>query len=527
MTKVKLQTGEAELQLVSLDVLDDHPKNPRFVREHVVDDLARQIGEKGFPEEHAILVRPKGDRFEIISGHHRRRAAERAEVASIHAWVREMDDDEAYMLLVLSNSQSELTPIEIGWHALHFVEPEVGGRGKKGGIKAYAEAIGKTRENVTLYRQAATVLKATETCTSMYRFKDKAQHLATIHSVKDRKLWPILVEALLEKGWSVDDTAKMVKDVSAFTEIIPGKWSSWFLPLPEVVKRRMADEFSPATVKRIVSAADALIGMIDSLKTKVGEYTTRARAWLKDRMGADAWDARLIDAFRVELEVEIRKVEATRRWLHGRWEDVLPEVDDGVFRVLLTDPPYGIEYQSGYRKEKHKPIEGDSGTAAANVYAMLAAVRPKLAEDAHVFVFCRWDNEHEVRMMLEENEYTVRGSIIWAKNNTSMGDLEGTFAPKHERIVHAVKGDPKLYYRESDVIQADRVPTGRHPTEKPTDLLEALLEATCAKGHVVCDPYGGVASTCEAAENTGCGYWSCELDRGYFDEGFLRLDSTA
>ena len=64
---------------------------------------------------------------------------------------------------------------------------------------------------------------------------------------------------------------------------------------------------------------------------------------------------------------------------------------------------------------------------------------------------------------------TLRNSIIWAKNNHGTGDLQRDFAPKHERIVYAVKGDPILFNREPDVLEASKVSTDRHPTEKPLD----------------------------------------------------------
>ena len=56
--------------------------------------------------------------YQIISGHNRTTAARRAGLQQIPAWVREMDDDTAFMQLVLSNAQGELSPLERGMHAL-------------------------------------------------------------------------------------------------------------------------------------------------------------------------------------------------------------------------------------------------------------------------------------------------------------------------------------------------------------------------------------------------------------------------
>src|SRR5436190_22173863 len=83
---------------IPLDQLDPHPQNPRlFQREDVVDAICASINGHGFDPAHAIIVRPVADRFQVLSGHHRRAAAERAGLGSIPAWVREMDDEAAYM----------------------------------------------------------------------------------------------------------------------------------------------------------------------------------------------------------------------------------------------------------------------------------------------------------------------------------------------------------------------------------------------------------------------------------------------
>ena len=80
-----------------------------------------------------------------------------------------------------SNSQGELSPLEIGLHAWQAVKEGQGGRGKKGGIGEYADRIGKHRGLVTTYRQAAEVFLAIrETIQSTEQFLDKAKTLRLI-----------------------------------------------------------------------------------------------------------------------------------------------------------------------------------------------------------------------------------------------------------------------------------------------------------------------------------------------------------
>lgn len=122
------------LQNIEIARLCAHPQNPRIaMREDVVSAIAANIAD-GFDPAHALIVRPVGDAYQIISGHHRWQAANQAKLDTVPCWVRDMGDDEAYMALVTSNSQGELSPLEIGMHALHCVGLSKGGRGQKGGL---------------------------------------------------------------------------------------------------------------------------------------------------------------------------------------------------------------------------------------------------------------------------------------------------------------------------------------------------------------------------------------------------------
>ena len=200
-TRHQKETTMAELKEIPLALIDDHPDNPRLVyRDDVIDSIVANLGEQ-YPQKHAVHVRPVGTRFQLTAGHHRKRAAEKKGLATIWAWVEEQDDAAAFMELATSNSQGELSPLEIGLHALKAVPLAQGGRGKKGGLAEYATRLAKDRGDLTRYRQAAEVFVAIrETIGSTQQFLDKAQHLAAIHKA-ERELWQVLAEYVLGKDW--------------------------------------------------------------------------------------------------------------------------------------------------------------------------------------------------------------------------------------------------------------------------------------------------------------------------------------
>ncbi len=170
-------------------------------------------------------MRSVNSHYEIVAGHHRAEAVNRAGFTAIPCWVAELTDEEAFMQLVLSNAQSELSPLEIGVHALEAVPSEQGKGG--GGLQAYADQIGKSRQYVSQVRQAAGVLKEIKSVTSQLKlrnFLDKAKHLAAIHLAPE-DTWALLVEHLLSDQWAVKDTEAAVKRVKDLLEVIPDWWT--------------------------------------------------------------------------------------------------------------------------------------------------------------------------------------------------------------------------------------------------------------------------------------------------------------
>lgn len=323
-----------------------HPDNPRLqMREDVLERLSAEIERNGFGREHALLVRPKGGAYQIVSGHHRAEAAERLGLDELPCWVREMDDDEAFMLLVLSNTQGELSPLEIGMHALKAVPLAEGGRGKKGGLSEYAERIGRDQSRVSQLRAAAQVYSQTHEISHGFDprwFDKKADHLYEI-SKSPRETWSQLVELLVAKSWTVADTALHVSALRQFD--IPEEHQKW-LPLADVMAEYLDNSrFDAGKVKRIIAAADAAVEWIaaNAELLDAEEFTN----WLI-RNNREIWDPKKIDSWLVDLIGRVRERKLTPEIRVGDFRDVLADLPDDSVDLILTDPPYGDEAIPNY-----------------------------------------------------------------------------------------------------------------------------------------------------------------------------------
>lgn len=170
--------------------------------------------------------------------------------------------------------------------------------------------------------------------------------------------------------------------------------------------------------------------------------------------------------------------------------------------TVITDPPYGMDFQSNYRAVKHRKIANDTTTELAKEILAWS-----ITNAAHsVYAFGRWNN------ICDYPE--PRSLITWVKNNWSMGDLEHEHARQTEVIFFYPGKEHKFpNSRPTDVVQYARTQNEYHPTEKPVGLMEKIVNWTLG---TVCDPFMGSGTTGIAALNLGRKFIGIERDEKYF-----------
>lgn len=197
----------------------------------------------------------------------------------------------------------------------------------------------------------------------------------------------------------------------------------------------------------------------------------------------------------------------------------------GVWIWLSLTPPYGMNFQSNYRKKKYKKIENDIDIEWLENY--FNQCNRILKNNTSIYCFCSWHNVDKFKIAMEKY-FKIKNIIIWEKNNTSMGDLKGSYAPKYEMIIFAHKGRSCLRgFRFPDIIQAKRTGNKLHPTQKPVELLELFIKNSSDVYETVFDGFMGSGSTGVAALNTNRNFIGIELDEGYFNIAQNRIEEAA
>jgi site-specific DNA-methyltransferase (adenine-specific) len=196
--------------------------------------------------------------------------------------------------------------------------------------------------------------------------------------------------------------------------------------------------------------------------------------------------------------------------------------------ACVTDPPYGIDYQSAWRTDRTrwKPkIQNDK-----EPYTEWIDLAYQLTKEGGCLAcFCRWDVEHIFREKIKKAGYKVKSQIIWDKVIHGMGDLRASFAPQHENIIFAIKGNYVFHdKRPKSIIKSVRVNASKmvHPNEKPIDLGEQLINSIVPYGGVVCDLFMGSGFLGVACKNTGRNFIGIEKEAAYFEIAKKRISKN-
>lgn len=209
---------------------------------------------------------------------------------------------------------------------------------------------------------------------------------------------------------------------------------------------------------------------------------------------------------------------------YGDCLELMKDIPDGHVDLVVTDPPYGMKFCSNYRKQKYKAIENDDSLKWLEDYVSI--LFEKMKENTAVYCFCSWHNIDVFKKCFEK-KFKIKNIIVLEKNNTSMGDLKASYAPKYELVIYAHKGRRLLNgFRYPDIIQAKRTGNKYHPTEKPVDLLEIFIKESSNAGEVVFDGFMGSGSTGVACVNTGRKFIGFELDEEYFNIAQERIQKA-
>ncbi len=235
-------------RMVPIDQIDPNPNQPRQVMGDL-SELIASIGEKGIIEP--LVVRQRGERFQIIAGERRYQASVQAGLRELPVVIREVDDTEVIELALIENLQrKDLTPFEEA-EALHGLANRCGYTHED-----LARRLGKSRTSVT---ESPALLARPNEVRNLCRLADisaKSLLLQVVRQDKPEKM-TALIEKIASQGGA---TRQQLREAAAKPKAgRPKHYVFAYRPTTKAFNLKLSFAKSRASRDDIIDALEAII----------------------------------------------------------------------------------------------------------------------------------------------------------------------------------------------------------------------------------------------------------------------------
>jgi len=206
--------------------------------------------------------------------------------------------------------------------------------------------------------------------------------------------------------------------------------------------------------------------------------------------------------------------------------DVARLMDGTAADLLLTDPPYNVNYEGG----TGLTIQNDNMEDAAfrkflrDAFACADGV---MKPGAAFYIWHADSRGADFRNACADVGWQVRQCLIWNKNALVLGRQD--YQWKHEPCLYGWKGGASHTWlsdrTQTTVLDFDKPTRSEiHPTMKPIGLFDYQIRNSCPVGGAVLDLFNGSGTTIMACEQNGRSAYTMELDPRYVDAAIARWE---
>ena len=191
---------------------------------------------------------------------------------------------------------------------------------------------------------------------------------------------------------------------------------------------------------------------------------------------------------------------------------------DEKVNLVITDPPYNVNYEGSAGKIKNDNMEDDKFYNF--LFDAFSNTEKYMADDASIYVFHADTEGLNFRKAFKDAGFYLSGTCIWKKQSLVLG--RSPYQWQHEPILFGWKKKGKHQWytgrKESTIWEFDKPKkNGDHPTMKPIPLLAYPIMNSSMSNCIVLDPFGGSGSTLIACEQTDRIARTIELDEKFCD----------
>ncbi|WP_171015068.1 DNA-methyltransferase [Culicoidibacter larvae] len=188
-------------------------------------------------------------------------------------------------------------------------------------------------------------------------------------------------------------------------------------------------------------------------------------------------------------------------------------------QLLLTDPPYNVNYSGTKRKNRRQLINDNLGDRYTEFLTRLLDNAARVMNPgASYYVFMASSSITELYAACDAAELYRSSLLLWIKNHFVLSFAD--YKVKHECIQCGWKrGATHKFYDPKNLSTVFNYPkptrSKEHPTMKPIPLVKELIQYSSMPGDIVLDPCSGSGTTMLAAQEFGRRCYMIEIDLEY------------
>lgn len=199
--------------------------------------------------------------------------------------------------------------------------------------------------------------------------------------------------------------------------------------------------------------------------------------------------------------------------------------------LVLTDPPYNVNYEGSAGKIKNDNMASDKFFDF--LFDAFSCMEKVMADDASIYVFHADTEGLNFRRAFDAAGFYLSGCCIWKKPSLVLG--RSPYQWQHEPCLFGWKKNGKHQWysdrKQTTIWEFEKSKkNGDHPTMKPIPLLCYPITNSTMSNTLVLDPFGGSGSTLIACEQTDRSCATIELDGKFCDvivNRYIELVGTA
>lgn len=232
--------------------------------------------------------------------------------------------------------------------------------------------------------------------------------------------------------------------------------------------------------------------------------------------------------------------------------EIIKKIKTSSIDMIFADPPYflsgeGITCNSG-KMVSVKKADWDNTISVKEKHKFnrkwIRLCKRVLNDNGTIWISGTFHNIYSVGLALEEEGFKIINNIIWRKTNPPPNISCRAFTHSTETILWAKKDSKKSKHKfnyslmksmnknkqmkdvwETSLTKKSEKSYGKHPTQKPEEILEKIILSSTDKGNIILDPFLGSGTTAVVAKRLGRRFVGIDNSIEYLELSTKRIKS--